>query len=87
MANIKSTKKRIVQSKKRRQYNTSRRSMLRTFVKKTYVAITSGDKEIAKNAFFAMQSIIDRQVSKGLIHKNKAKRHKTNLTAHIKAMQ
>ncbi|WP_074011649.1 30S ribosomal protein S20 [Candidatus Sodalis sp. SoCistrobi] len=87
MANIKSAKKRAVQSEKRRQHNANRRSMMRTFVKKVYAAIAAGDKEAAQNAFSAMQPIVDRQASKGLIHKNKAARHKSNLTAQINAMQ
>ncbi|CUX96105.1 30S ribosomal protein S20 [Candidatus Gullanella endobia] len=87
MANIKSAKKRAVQSEKRRQHNASRRSMVRTFIKKVYTAISIGDKKAAWNSFIAMQKIIDRQVNKGLIHKNKAARHKSNLTAQIKAMQ
>ncbi|CRL44095.1 30S ribosomal protein S20 [Sodalis glossinidius str. 'morsitans'] len=61
--------------------------MMRTFVKKVYAAIAAGDKEAAQNAFSAMQPIVDRQASKGLIHKNKAARHKSNLTAQINAMQ
>lgn len=87
MANIKSAKKRAVQSEKRRQHNASRRSMMRTFVKKVYAAIAAGDKEAAQNAFSAMQPIVDRQASNGLIHKNKAARHKSNLSAQINAMQ
>ncbi len=61
--------------------------MMRTFVKKVYTVIATGDKEAAQNAFAAMQPIVDRQASKGLIHKNKAARHKSNLTAQINAMQ
>lgn len=83
MANIKSAKKRAVTSEKRRKQNASRRSMMRTFVKKVYVAIAAGDKEAAQNAFNEMQPIIDRQAAKGLIHKNKAARHKSNLIAQI----
>ncbi|MGP1957855.1 MAG: 30S ribosomal protein S20 [Arsenophonus sp.] len=86
MANIKSSKKRAVQSEKRRQHNTSNRSMVRTFIKKVYIAISNGDKETAKKAFRKMQSIIDRYASKRLIHKNKASRHKINLVAKIKSM-
>lgn len=86
MANIKSAKKRASQSEKRRKDNASKRSMVRTFIKKVRNAITIGDKEAAKNAFYKMQPIIDRQASKGLIHKNKAGRHKSNLIAKIKAM-
>lgn len=87
MANIKSAKKRAVQSEKRRKHNASRRSMIRTYIKKVYGAIATGDKAAAQNAFNDMQPLIDRQASKGLIHKNKAARHKANLTAQINAMQ
>ncbi|MGL4456753.1 MAG: 30S ribosomal protein S20 [Plesiomonas sp.] len=86
MANIKSAKKRAVQAEKRRQHNASRRSMMRTFVKKVYAAIATGNKETAMTAFATMQPILDRMASKGLIHKNKAARHKANLVAQIKAM-
>ncbi|WNN45003.1 MULTISPECIES: 30S ribosomal protein S20 [Winslowiella] len=83
MANIKSAKKRAVTSEKRRKHNASNRSMMRTFIKKVYAAIAAGDKEAAQKAFNEMQPIVDRQASKGLIHKNKAARHKSNLTAEI----
>ncbi|KAA9002669.1 30S ribosomal protein S20 [Affinibrenneria salicis] len=87
MANIKSAKKRAVQSEKRRKHNASRRSMMRTFIKKVYAAIATGDKEAAQKAFNEMQPIVDRQASKGLIHKNKAARHKANLAKQISAIQ
>ncbi|ETS32451.1 30S ribosomal protein S20 [Photorhabdus temperata] len=86
MANIKSAKKRAIQSEKRRQHNASRRSMVRTFIKKVYAAIATGDKEAAQKAFNDMQPIVDRHACKGLIHKNKAARHKSNLAAQINAM-
>ena len=86
MANIKSAKKRAIQSEKRRQHNASRRSMVRTFIKKVYAAIAAGDIEAAQNAFNDMQPLVDRHAAKGLIHKNKAARHKANLAAQIKAM-
>lgn len=86
MANIKSAKKRVVQSEKRRKHNASRRSMMRTFIKKVHAAIASGDKEAAQKAFQDMQPIVDRQASRGLIHKNKAARHKSRLVAKIRQM-
>ncbi|SNC58570.1 30S ribosomal protein S20 [Sodalis endosymbiont of Henestaris halophilus] len=86
MANIKSAKKRAVQAEKKRQHNASRRSMMRTFVKKVLVSIAAGDKAAAQHAFYAMQPIVDRQASKGLIHKNKAARYKSNLIAQIHGM-
>lgn len=87
MANIKSAKKRAIQSEKRRKHNASRRSMVRTFIKKVDAAIAAGDKEAAQNAFSVMQPLVDRQAAKGLFHKNKTARHKSNLTARINAMQ
>lgn len=86
MANIKSAKKRAIQSEKRRQHNASRRSMTRTYIKKVVAAIASGDKAAAQGAFTSAQPIIDRMAAKGLIHKNKAARHKSRLSAQIKAM-
>lgn len=86
MANIKSAKKRAIQSEKRRQHNASRRSMMRTYLKKTIAAIAAGDKEAATKAFAEAQPILDRMATKGLIHKNKAARHKAALAAQIKAL-
>lgn len=84
MANIKSAKKRIITSEKRRKRNVSNRSMLRTFIKKVNVAISTGNREKALQSFKIMQPIIDRQVSKKIIHKNKAARHKARLSLKIK---
>ena len=49
-------------------------------------AIASGDKAAATAAFAVAQPIMDRMATKGLIHKNKAARHKSRLSAQIKAM-
>ncbi|WP_026377024.1 30S ribosomal protein S20 [Aestuariibacter salexigens] len=86
MANIKSAKKRAIQAEKRRQHNASRRSMTRTYLKKVVSAIKAGDKDSAQAALAAATPILDRMATKGLIHKNKAARHKSRLSAQIKAM-
>ena len=86
MANIKSAKKRAIQAEKRRQHNASRRSMTRTSLKKVVAAIEAGDKEAAQQAFSVATPILDRYATKGLIHKNKAARHKSRLAAKIKAL-
>ncbi|KGJ88269.1 30S ribosomal protein S20 [Thalassotalea sp. ND16A] len=86
MANSKSAKKRAVQSEKRRQHNASRRSMMRTYLKKVIAAIEAGNKEAATKEFAAASPILDRYASKGLIHKNKAARVKSRLNAKIKAL-
>lgn len=86
MANIKSAIKRARQNIKLRQRNASARSMYRTFVKNVIKAVESGDKEAAKAAYSKAQPIIDKAAGKGLIHKNKAARIKSRLSARVKAM-
>ncbi len=86
MANSPQARKRARQAEKRRKHNASRRSMMRTYIKKVVRAIESGDREAAVAAYQAAVPIIDRMANKGLIHKNKAARHKSRLNAHIKAM-
>lgn len=86
MANIKSAKKRARQAEKRRRLNAGQRSMVRTYIKKVVLAIESGNKETAQKAYLEAVPVIDRMVTKGIIHKNKAARHKSRLSDHIKAL-
>lgn len=86
MANIKSAIKRARQNEVRRQRNAGMRSQLRTHIKKVLKAIEAGGKEAAAAAFKTAQPIIDRMAGKGIIHKNKAARHKKRLSAHIKKL-
>ncbi len=86
MANSRQAAKRARQAEQHRQRNASARSMMRTYVKKVVKAIDSGDKEAASTAYTAAMPIIDRMANKGLIHHNKAARHKSRLNAKIKAM-
>ncbi|SRR5690606_21166742 len=87
VANIKSAKKRAKQAVVRNARNGSQRSMLRTAVKKVLKALGESDAAAAENAFKVAQPILDRFSSRGLIHKNKAARHKSRLTARIKALK
>ena len=59
---------------------------MRTLVKKVITAINSGDKEAAVGAYQKAVPVIDQLVNKGIIHKNKAARHKSRLNARIKAL-
>ena len=86
MANIKSAKKRVITSEKARRHNASRRSMMRTYMKKVVSAIEAGQKETAQEAFTALVPVLDRYATKGLIHKNKAARHKSRFNAQINAL-
>jgi len=86
LANSAQARKRARQAERRRQQNASQRSTLRTFVKKVVKAIRAGDKEAAAQAYKDAIPRIDSAANKGLIHANKAARHKSRLNAHIKAM-
>lgn len=86
MANIKSAKKRARQAEKRRRHNAGLRSMVRTYIKKVINEIATGNKDNAQKAYLEAVPVIDRMVSKGIIHKNKAARHKSRLSDHIKEM-
>ena len=87
MANIKSAKKRAKQTVVRNARNVAQRSQLRTAVKKVIKALDANDAAAANEAFTAAQPLLDRFAARGLIHKNKAARHKARLTARIKALQ
>ncbi|GAB4393445.1 MAG: 30S ribosomal protein S20 [Gammaproteobacteria bacterium] len=86
MANTAQSKKRARQNVKRRAHNVALRSRFRTFVKKVVSAIKAGNVEEARTAFQRAVPVIDGMVSKGIIHKNKAARHKSRLSAQIKTL-
>lgn len=86
MANTSSARKRARQNEKRRAHNASRRSMLRTYLKKVVRALQSGDRAAAETAYRAAEPIIDRMAGQGIIHRNKAARHKRRLSAQIRAL-
>ena len=86
MANSAQTRKRARQAEKARKHNASRRSMMRSYLKKVAHAIDSGDKASAQQAYQTVMPILDRLANHGLIHKNKAARHKRRLNAQIKAL-
>jgi len=86
LANTASAKKRARQSEKHRQHNASLRSMVRTYIKRVYSAIEAKDLKTAQESYLVAQPIIDRMASKGLLHKNKASRHKARINAHLKRL-
>ena len=86
MANSEQARKRALQAEKHRQQNAGHRSMMRTEVKKVIKAIDAGDKAAAEGAFKSAAPLLDSMATKGLIHKNKAARHKSRLNAKIRAL-
>lgn len=86
MANTRSAKKRVRQTAKRTLINKSRRSRIRTFIRKVEEAIAVGDHEAAMAALRAAQPEIMRGVSKGVFHKKTAARKISRLNHRVKAL-
>ncbi|WP_420466148.1 30S ribosomal protein S20 [Panacagrimonas sp.] len=86
MANTASAKKRARQAVKARARNAGQRSMIRTTIKKVVKALDANDKAAAQTAYAEMVPVLDRYANRGMIHKNKAARHKSRLTARIVAL-
>jgi small subunit ribosomal protein S20 len=86
VANIKSAEKRARQTIKRRAHNMALRSKLRTAIKNVSNAVSAGNKDEAAANLKVAGPIIDSMVNKGIIHRNKAARHKSHLSARVKEL-
>lgn len=86
MANSAQARKRARQAIKRREHNVSLRSKLRTAIKRLRKVIEAGNKIEAEVVFNKTASTIDSIAGKGIIHRNKAARQKSRLSAAIKAI-
>ncbi len=81
-----SGRKRARQDVKLNAANSSLRSKFRTSIKNVLKAVATGDKSKATELFKTAQGVIDSIADKGLFHKNKAARHKSRLSAKVKAL-
>ncbi len=86
MANSPQARKRARQAEKRRRHNSALRSMTRTYIKRVLAAVDTGDGAAAQNALTDAIPVIDKMVNKGILHKNQAARHKSRLTARVRAL-
>ncbi len=86
MANSKQARKRARQAVARNQHLAAQRSQYRTAIKAVRKLIVNGDKAAATEAFTKAQIVIDSMARKNVLHKNAAARHKSRLSAAIKAM-
>lgn len=86
MANTAQARKRARQNDAQREHNMAQRSEYRTAVKKVRKAILAGDKTAAQTAFQLSMGTMDSIADKKVVHKNKAARQKSRLSAAIKAM-
>lgn len=80
MPQHKSAIKRLRQNKKRRDHNRSRRSKMRTLIKKV---LSTSEKELAEKHLKEAVSFIDRVATKRIIHPKTAARKKSQLTRHV----
>lgn len=87
MARIQSAVKNIRKSRKRQVINRARRSALRTQIKKMRLLLEKKDGAGARKSLPAALSTIDRAVSKGVMHRNAAARHKSRLTRHVASLE
>lgn len=86
MANTPSAKKATRKIAARTAVNKSRRSRMRTFIRKVEEAIASGDQGAANEALKAAQPEIVRAAQKGIVHANVASRKVARLNHRIKAL-
>ena len=86
MAHHKDAIKRIKQNEKRRVRNRHYRSRMRNQIKSLREAIAAGDHGAAMEMLRKTQSVIARNVSKGVIHKNQAARRISRLNKAVKAL-
>ncbi len=87
MPNIKSAKKRMRSNIKKADVNTLVTSSMRTAIKKFEKEVKAGNKEEASNKLNIAIQRIDKAMSTGLVHKNKAARLKSRLTKAKNAME
>lgn len=86
MANTPSAKKAVRKIQRRTAVNKSRRSQMRTYVRKVEEAIASGDKDAAFSALRAAEPLVMRAAQKGIVHKNAASRKVSRLSARVTAL-
>ena len=87
MANIKSAKKRILQTRKKTEFNRFIKSRVRTKIKKIFSLIKSKNKDEAKLSFLSFESDVSKAMSKGVFKKNTASRLVSRLSKKVKNLK
>ncbi len=86
MANTKSAKKMVRKIARRTDINKTRRSRMRTYVRKVEEAIASGNSDAAKDALRQAEPELMRAGQRGVLHKRTASRKISRLTSRVKQM-
>lgn len=87
MPNIKSQKKRVKTNEKRRAYNSSFKSSMRTAIKKVKTSVEAGNKDEATLDLNLAYKKLDKAQSKGILHKNNVARKKSQLAALVNTIK
>ena len=87
MPNIKSSKKREKQAEKRRLKNYTRKSDVKTAVKKVLDAVANKDADTAKDLLRIAQAKLARAKGKGLLHRNTVARKMSRLAKKVKEIE
>ena len=86
MANIKSAKKRILQSQKKTEFNKFRKTRIRNGIKSLNNLISNKKKDDSKKSFLSLESELSKAVSKGVYKKNTASRIISRLSQKLKLL-
>ncbi len=86
MANTSSAKKAVRKIARKTAVNRSRRTEMRTYVRRVEEALTAGDAKAAQTALSDAEPKVMRAAQKGILHKNTASRKVSRLTARVKAL-
>ncbi len=86
MANTPSAKKAVRKIDRRSAVNRSRRSKMRTYIRKVEEAVSAGDSAAALAALRAAEPIMMRAAQNGIVHKNTASRKVSRLTKRVQAL-
>jgi small subunit ribosomal protein S20 len=86
MANTPSAKKAVRKIERRASVNRSRRSQMRTYVRKVEEAIAAGDRGAASAALRVAEPLVMRAAQKGIVHANSAARKVSRLSRRINAL-
>jgi len=87
VANIKSQKKRNITNEKARQRNRAVKSALKTATRSVHAAVEAGDAEAAKANAAQANRLLDKAVSKGVLHKNQAANRKSGISKLANSIQ
>ncbi len=87
MANTKSAKKAARQTVKRTERNKSRRTQLRSSVRKVEDAIAAGDKAAAQAALKDAEPVLARTAQRGIVHRKTASRKVSRLAKRVRALE